>query len=106
MPWGLELAEASKKYTDYTLAASMFVWTHPGFRRVMADPRSSTDPTTIQGMCAERLIQTLNLRNLLLDGGVMWGEGGMVPEVWRPLTPAGSPVGFTMGIIGNRWVHL
>ena len=41
--------------------------THAGFGRAL--------PDQLQVQCAERLLNCLNMGNLLVDGGVIWGNG-------------------------------
>ena len=92
-PFGEDWGESSKKYTDFLLVISCINWTHPGFDRALATPRSAQDSTSIQVLCAERILHVLNTPNLLLSGSIMWGGGGV--DVRQCLTPSNNPPGFT-----------
>ena len=61
--FGPEWAEASKKSTDYHLVLSMINRFHPGFHRKLAE--QGPDGTSVQGLCAERILQCMGIQNIL-----------------------------------------
>jgi hypothetical protein len=68
--------------------------THPGFG-------SALDPG-LQLACAERILFTMGVRNVFLDGGVRWQtpQGGVL-NVAGKLTPATVPAGFQVMELGQ-----
>ena len=99
MAFGPEWAEASKKSTDYIVVLSMINRFHPGFNRKLAEP--GPDGTSIQGLCAERILQCIGTQNLLLSGGVLWSSGGEAVDIRQNLTHVNNPRGFTVTETNN-----
>jgi hypothetical protein len=94
IPLGIEWEESSERYTDYLLAISMINLTHPGWGRALPDP--------IQILCSERILLGLNVGNLLLDGGIMWGEGVLLRDIRARITAMQTPAGYTAFQIGQK----
>jgi hypothetical protein len=60
--------------------------TYPGWGRALPEP--------IQILCSERILFGLNVGNLLLDGGILLGEGVLMRDVRAILTVRQTPAGY------------
>lgn len=66
---------------------------HCGFGRAL--------PAPLQLLCAERVLNALNLENVLLDRVLVWQVGGVEVGVRDNLPERNTPRGFQVTTIGN-----
>jgi hypothetical protein len=68
--------------------------THPGWGWAL--------PAAIQILCSERILFGLNVGNLLLDGGILWGEGVLQQDIRARITARLTPAGYRGVEIGQK----